>query len=276
MAHASSYVRGYLAAHAAVAGLLDRLLGDPGFLIAANPSGLLPVLDSASSPPAPHVAWFYRIAAGRLRTGNLAERAAYLQLAAGKAGFAQMAEAFGEASGGWLWTTHVLSWRPPGRYTALGSTGFVRTSALTMTTRGDVWVVTGGDDGMVALWQLSAEGLRPVGDPQPGHDAGIVHAVAAGYLSDRLVAVTVGTDATMQLWHVADDGLVPVGHPQASHDPREAVLTAVALGQAGGQAVAVTGDRDRTVALWQLNDDGLIPVGDPSAWCSYGGSATTG
>ena len=75
-AHAPPYVCQHLAAHAATAGLLDSLLGDSGFLVAADPSVLLPALDSASSPHARQVAWFYRTAADRLRTSTLAERAA--------------------------------------------------------------------------------------------------------------------------------------------------------------------------------------------------------
>jgi hypothetical protein len=213
---APRYIRRRLAEHAAAAGLLDGLLVDAGFLVAAEPSGLLPLLGSASSPQARHVAWFYQIAADGVRTRNLAERAAHLQLAAGKAGYRQMADAFGETAAPWYWTTHVLSWRPPGRYTALGSTGFAWASALTVTTRGHVFIVTGGDDGMVALWRVGEDGLALAGDPQPSPGSNWVSAVAVGQLGDQTIAVT-GGDGMVALWRVGEDGLARAGDPQPGH-----------------------------------------------------------
>ena len=50
--HAPSYVRGHLAAHAAEAGLLDSLLDDPDFLVAADPAGLFAALQRPGQPPA--------------------------------------------------------------------------------------------------------------------------------------------------------------------------------------------------------------------------------
>jgi hypothetical protein len=135
-AQAPPYTRRYLAAHAAAAGLLDGLLENPGFLVTADPEGLLPVLDLASSPQARNVAWFYRIAADGVRSEDLAERAAQLQLAAGKAGYQQMADQFDMAAVSLPWTTDILSWRPPGRYTALGRIGAASASALSVTAGG--------------------------------------------------------------------------------------------------------------------------------------------
>ena len=263
-AHAPSYIRGHLAAHTATAGLLDGLLEDPGFLVAADPAGLLPVLDSATSPQARQVAWFYRIAADGLRTGNLAERAAHLQLAAGKTGHRQMADALGPAAASWHWTTRVLAWRPPGRYTNLGRTRPAYCSALTVTAQGDVFVVTGGDDGMVALWRASEAGLVMAGDPQPGHGGPSgVQAVAVGQLGGQLVAVTGGDDGMVALWRAGEDGLVLAGDPQPGHGGPVGGVMAVAVGQLGGQVVAVTGGYDGTVALWRGSEDGLVLAGDP-------------
>src|SRR5215831_3236874 len=190
-AAASGYVRRHLAAHAAAAGILDDLLLDSGFLVAADPAGLLPVLNLATSPQARQAAWFYRIAADGLRTDDLAERAAHLQLAAGKTGYRQMARALAPAAASWHWATRVLAWRPPGRYTSLGRTDPAHCSALTVTAHGDVLVVTGAeDDGMVALWRAGEDGLVMVGPRQPAHyGASGVQAVAVGQAGGEVVAV---------------------------------------------------------------------------------------
>jgi len=258
---APDYISKYLAAHAAAVGLIDGLLEDPGFLVSADPSGLLPALDSASSPQGRLVAWFYRNAADRMRTGNLAERAAHLQLAAGKAGYQRMADAFGPIATSWHWTTHVLTWRSPGNYIALGSTGRVSASALTMTAGGDVLIVTGGDDGTVALWRIGTDGLVLAGDPQPCH-ADKVAAVAVGQLGDQPVAVTTGWDGTVAQWRIGADGLVLAGDPQPGPFPQWGMV-AVAVGQVGDQPVAVTGGIGGTVALWRIGADGLALAGDP-------------
>jgi WD40 repeat protein len=260
-AHAPPYIREHLAAHAAAAGLLDGLLEDPGFLVAANPSGLLPALDSASSPQARQVSWIYRIAADGVHTENLAERAAHLQLAAGKAGSRHMAAAFDATAELWHWTTHVLSWRPPGRYTALGSTGATETSAVTLTARGDLFVITSRSDGTLALWRTDDAGrLVPVGDPRPIYGSSPADTMAIGQLDDTMLAVTGARDSTAQLWQVGDDGLMPIGDPRPVGGRQ---VLAVAIGQLGAGLVAVTGGDDGTVRLWRIGSDGLAPVGTP-------------
>jgi hypothetical protein len=260
-AHAPSYVLDHVAAHAAASGLLDDLVEDPRFLVAANPSTLLSVLDSASRPRACQAAWFYRTTADRLRTANLAERAAHLQLAAGKAGLWDMANALGAVAMPWHWTTRVLSWRPPGRYTAVGSIPPASTTALTITAGGDVFVVAANDDGLVTLWRGGEDSLEQVGDPQPGHSSG-VRAVAVGQLSGQSMAVTGGDDGTVALWHLTQHGLEQIGNPQPGHGGRYGVR-AVAVGQLSGQSMAVTGGDDGTVALWHLTQHGLEQIGNP-------------
>jgi hypothetical protein len=113
-AHAPFYMRRRLAAHAAAAGLLDGLLEDPGFLVAADPSGLLPVLDSASSPRPIRLPGSTASPQTACARTTSAERAVRLQLAAGKVGLWQVANVFGPAAGPWPWTTRpaLASTRP--------------------------------------------------------------------------------------------------------------------------------------------------------------------
>ena len=51
-AHAPSYIRRHMAAHAAAAGLLDDLLKDPLYLLTADPARLVPYL-TPPDPPRP-------------------------------------------------------------------------------------------------------------------------------------------------------------------------------------------------------------------------------
>ena len=260
-AHASVYIREHLATHAAAAGQLDDFLRDPDFLIAVDPAGLLPVLDSVSSPESHQVAWFYRIATDGLRSTELAERAAYLQLAAGKAGHQQMANAFETMASSWRWSTRVLSWRRPGRYTALGCTDYAKASALVLTAQGEVSILTNGDDGKVALWRASDEGLALAGEPQRSHgDSASALQVAVGHVGGRGFAVTGGSDGTVALWRVSDEGLVPVDDPQNGHDSE---VRAVAVGQVGARGFAGTDESHDMGALWRLTDEGLVSAVDP-------------
>ncbi len=76
--HAQRYARVHTASHAVAAGggLLDRLVGDPAFLVAADRRGLLRALDALDDPEARRVAKCYRAAAARL-SGEPAADAAY-------------------------------------------------------------------------------------------------------------------------------------------------------------------------------------------------------
>ena len=90
-AHAPSYIRRHLAAHAAAAGLLDGLLEDPAYLVAADPARLVPHLDAARSAPARFAATVYRQTAHLLAGIDLPTRASQLELAAHRLGYCGLA-----------------------------------------------------------------------------------------------------------------------------------------------------------------------------------------
>src|SRR5205823_4090764 len=66
-AAADPYVRTHLATHAAGAGLLDPLLDDPSYLVAADPNRLLIALSSLSAPTARLTRAVYRNTFDQLR-----------------------------------------------------------------------------------------------------------------------------------------------------------------------------------------------------------------
>jgi hypothetical protein len=88
------YVRTNLAGHAMRGGVLDRLVADPGFLLAADPALLLPALDAVSAPEAVAAARAYRRATAYLRD-DAGPAAAALQLAARRTGAEQLADRIG-------------------------------------------------------------------------------------------------------------------------------------------------------------------------------------
>jgi hypothetical protein len=80
--NADPYVWRHLADHAAVGGLLDRLMTDPGYLAVADPLRLLPALRSLTDPEARRIAALYRRAADRIARADPIERMALLHLTA--------------------------------------------------------------------------------------------------------------------------------------------------------------------------------------------------
>ena len=279
---ASAYVRRHLATHAMAAGILDDLLLDPGYLVAAHPAGLLPALTAATSPPARRIARIYRTAADRIRTEDLGKRAAELQLAAGKAGERRMAEAFDDVAGSSFWRTRVLSWRRPGRFTALGRTGRAAPSAISVTTLGDVVVFAQG-----WLWRLDDDQLVPAepvpDDPDEPQMDGEPRA-AIGQLGDALVVVYGDEeDGDVTLWLLDDDhgfrlvdrkpGHRPLGTVEQDDlmrwatykwplnlGPGLVLVRAVAVGHLDDRLVALTGGADGLVRLWRVEAEELVPV----------------
>jgi hypothetical protein len=80
---AHPYLRSQPAGHADDADQVTSLLDDPGFLVAADPGGLVAALQRPGQPPGGN-AGIYRYAYSQLRTGagTAGEQASYLQLAA--------------------------------------------------------------------------------------------------------------------------------------------------------------------------------------------------
>jgi WD40 repeat protein len=80
--NADPYLHRHLAEHASHGGTLDTLVQDIGYLAAAEPTSLLPVLNTLEDSTARRFATLYRGALERLRTASRADRMAMLQLAA--------------------------------------------------------------------------------------------------------------------------------------------------------------------------------------------------
>ena len=250
---AHPYLTRHLATHAAMAGRLDELLEDPGFLLAADPSRLLHALPTASTSAGRQAAGVYRLVVHQLRDRPVEEAAAYLQLAARQQRAHDLADRIERLGFTQPWSVRWAAWQPAtahrivGRHTAW--VGAVAVGELD----GRPVVVTGGGDQTVRVWDLATG--SPVGEPLTGH-TGWVGAVAVGELDGRPVVVTGGGDQTVRVWDLATG--TPVGEPLTGHTGR---VDAVAVAELDGRPVVVTGSGDQTVRVWDLATG--TPVGEP-------------
>ncbi|WP_344487637.1 serine/threonine-protein kinase [Nonomuraea monospora] len=104
------------------------------------------------------------------------------------------------------------------------------------------WLVTGGQDGRVRLWDLA--GHKPLATMR-GHSEE-VYAVACVMMGKTPMAVSGGYDGSVRLWNLKTrKGRVLGWHGDAVY--------AVALTKVKGRYVAVTGDADGYLRFWDLS-----------------------
>jgi hypothetical protein len=109
---AHPYLTRHLATHAAVAGLLDELLDDPGFLLAADSARLLRALPTANTPAGRQAAEVYRLAVHQLRDRPVEEAAAYLEFAARQQRADDLADRIERLGLAQPWSVRWAAWQP--------------------------------------------------------------------------------------------------------------------------------------------------------------------
>ena len=229
---AHPYIRAHLATHAARAGDIDGVAEDPGFLLAADPPGLLAALDTTVSRPARAAADAYRAALPLMRR-HPGEQASYLQLTARCGRAEALADRINADSLTGPWRTRWASWRLQRPHQQItGHDGPVNAVAVAEL-EGRPVVVSGSGDGTVRVWDLATG--TPVGDPFTGH-TGDVNAVAVAELEGRPVVVSGSSDGTVRVWDLATG--TPVGDPFTGHN---GCVNAVAVAELEGRPVVVSG-----------------------------------
>jgi WD40 repeat protein len=238
-----AYVRTYMATHAAECGLLDDLVEDVGFLVAAAPDRLVPALGSVMSPEARRAASAYEAVTPVLDRSNPGRAAAQLQLASWQQGAHKLANSVDFFPYQLPWRVPWAHWSPEDRL-ILGR----HTSSVTAVAVGQIGdrpvAVTGSSDATVRIWDLSTG--QPLGDPLTEH-ADEVTAVAVGQIEGRPIAVTGSEDATVRIWDLTTGHAR--GEPLTGHTRG---VRAVAVGQIDGDPVAVSASWDATVRVWDL------------------------
>ncbi|MCY2992532.1 MAG: hypothetical protein NTY19_32320 [Planctomycetota bacterium] len=115
----------------------------------------------------------------------------------------------------------------------------------------DAWLLTGGDDGVARLWDLSGHERQSFVPPGTPRDA-LAPVCCAVCSPDGQRLATAHQDGTLRIWDVAGKLATLVGEPRA-HDL--AVLS-VCFSQDGRRLV--TGSGDNTVKLWNLETNRAI------------------
>lgn len=250
----SDYARVHLATHAAAVGVLDGLVTDPGYLLAADPDSLLLALPSVASPVARVARTVYRRVFDALRSGRPSERASYLEMAARQAGANHIAEAVAGAVPSRPWSTPWACWQPVDDYFVAGRhEGGVYALAMGELDGRPIALTGGGIDGTVRVWDLTSGTQH--GAALAGHSGG-VRALAVCQLDGVPIAISGGDDGTLRVWDLASGK--QRGEPLANNLDR---IRGVAVGKLDGRPVVVSGGGDRTLRVWDLTSG--THCGDP-------------
>lgn len=238
----SNYLRRYLSAHIADAGLWDELDGQLPVLDGLDPNAM--TADIAASlfgdRPVPAQLAGVLSARPRLVDADPADRAGLRQLAVLTHDPAR----------------HVLEPAPDWGVAAAAlqakqvhlvipaHDGGANAVCPMRAQGGRELLVSAGFDGTARLWDPFT--AAPIGEPMAGHDGAIedVCVLTAGAGGSQLA--TAGDDATIRLWDPAT--AQPVGRPMTGHDGSIWELCAIPDGRSG--QLLVSAGNDRTLRVW--------------------------
>ncbi|MFC9681481.1 caspase family protein [Streptomyces sp. NPDC056948] len=245
-ASAHPYLRRHLAAHAADTDVLDELAVDPGYLLAAEPTGLHHVLDEAGSPSARAAGRaFGRCAALLHATRDTPASAAYLRLAALQADALPLADMVRRQFPDLPWDTAWVRVAPVS-YTTVGTFDDRVVGLAVTAAHGGHSLVTAEDTGRVRLWSC-ADGASLGELPIRFADVRGVHGSAGADAMTGWVALRTAEEDRSRIWvydvgerHVV--GCTPVG------DWADCVLLDI-----GGKCVAVALDLTGGVTVMEID-----------------------
>jgi WD40 repeat protein len=230
------YLGGTLAEHARLAGRLDVLLDQAGFVSAAEPSDLLNTLPFTGEGTVGAMIRTYRYASHVLRGLHPQGRYMALQVAAERNAEPVHLPPRGAMSLRWIHSQTAAELQ-----TLTGHVDSVNAVKLG-NINGRPVIVSGGTDGTVRIWDLARGTVR--GEPLRGH----LHAVRAlevGEFSGRTVAISGGEDGSVRIWDAATGAVV--GKTASNHEPW---VEAVALGKRQGRPVVISGCWDGSLRIW--------------------------
>jgi WD40 repeat protein len=241
---APPYVSQHLATHAAAAGVLDRLVGDPAFLLASNQLALLRALTSVVAEEARRVRSAYEQVAHRLTPSHpIGDRAADLQLSARRCGAEDLADGIDRLGIELPWSARWAWWSTSGAHRVLDGHAKEVRCVATGDLDGRPIAVTGSSDRTVRIWDLTSQ--RQVGKPLETDVP--VSAVAIGDLDDYTVALAGGTDGVVHVWDLSSGQ--QLGEPLRGHTSE---IAAIALDDIDDVPVVLTASFDGTARLWNL------------------------
>jgi WD40 repeat protein len=238
---AHPYLRAHLATHAARSGDLDELLTDPGFLLAAEPDGLLRVLTTTRDPQSRRTAAVYRGIVHQLRGSARGDAASLLELHARQQGHDALADRVATADADRSWAAPWVRARPVHPHQVLGRhAGEVNALALAEVD-GRLRAVSGDSTGALGIWDV--ERGTPVDDPLRV-TTGEVVAVTVAETPATGPVIVIGCDDGLWTLRLADRRLRRIA------DTRVRSIAALA---ATAAPVVIVGDIDGRIGVIDLN-----------------------
>ncbi|MFF4433873.1 AAA family ATPase [Streptomyces sp. NPDC001513] len=241
---AHPYLKRHAAAHALAAGVehLDELLSDPGFLLHADPDGLVPYLHHAATDTAVHHAHVYRSTLPQHpKRSDVSSRRGLLALDAAAWHNASLAAALalpplenGIPPAVPVWATNSTA-HPALLHTFRGLAGTAGAVSAVAPHRGGALAVSSDGD-RVQVWDITT-GKQMSSLDQPARALATV-----ALLDGRSLAVT-SDGGKAQVWNIA------TGEPVSALDGPTRSIAAVALPD--GSALALTTDGGRA-RVWDL------------------------
>src|ERR1039457_6953862 len=252
---AHPYVRAHLATHAQRAGMLDSLLLDPGFLINAEPAGLLAALPAAQRPDAQLAGRAYQRAVYQLQGQPEDYRYSYLELASRISDAVELANRIVDSAPHRRWSVPWTHWprELPHRVLA-GRLGQVNGILCINLDDGKSLVASIGEDASLRIWDVvtaQPRGIYTVGD------APLVAARAVRLPKHGTAIMLLAADGILYLWDIATTTelrRIPTTRSwRRLASIRNPNLTLRCLAAPDGQPFAVVGGRRGRASLWDLS-----------------------
>ncbi|WP_300605761.1 WD40 repeat domain-containing protein [Trebonia sp.] len=234
--HVPAYLLRSLAAHAAIAGVIDDLLLDNAYLLHADLRRLIPLTERAVSAPARRRAWMLRLTPEAI-VAEPQDRAALFSVT----------EALDDLGHAYPGTDSVAPYRGvwaaarprPERASLRGHTGGAN-MVCTFTLDDQVLLATSGGDWVVRIWDPVSGEQRATLD---GH-TDWVRSICAFTLDSEVLLATASEDRTVRIWNPR------TGEQRATLDGHRGGVHGICAFTLHGRVLLATGGRDRVVRLW--------------------------
>jgi WD40 repeat protein len=259
---AHPYVRFHIAEHAAASGHLRELVSDILFLLSADPSRLLGLLDMHTTQVPQEIAHVYKLALHNLRQKPIREAASYLEMTARKSGLNELADQISLLPLHQAWSVPWAEWQATATHRVLAS-NVLGCNVLAVAERNGRTVIISGtkspdffeyktvtDRGMIFVWDLEEGGM--VGQPLAGHEQEVT-ALAIAQKQGRSLIVSGSIDGSIRIWDLEEGRMT--GKLQSEDSDG---VTALAIAQKQNRTIVVSGHASGRIRFWDLDLGWLV------------------
>ena len=259
---AHPYVLAHLATHAQRAGMLDRLLLDPMYLVNAVPAGLLAALPAVRDPDAELAARAYQRAVHQLRDQPEDDCLSYLELASRISHAARLIDRIAVSAPHRRWSAPWTHWPSEHPHRILdGQLGPINGVSCADPGDGNPVAVSIGQDAKLRIWDVVT--AEPRGTYTVGR-APLIALRTARLPERRTVIVLLSADGMLHTWDMSAAALlrtIPVAPRWRRLTwQRNTNLTLQCLGTPDGRQFAITGGRGISTSIWDLSSGRRIAI----------------